>query len=47
MTETVWSRLMKVNMLKVEQYKNYSSKFECKILRYVDFVADVTHVQYA
>ena len=38
---------MKLSRLNVEQYKNYSSIFECKILRYVDCIADFTHVQYA
>ena len=47
MTETIWSMLMKLNMLNVEQYKNYSSKFECRIQRHVDFIADFTNVQYA
>ena len=28
MTETLRSRLMKLNRFNVEQYKNYSSKFE-------------------
>ena len=28
MTETKWSRLMKLSRLNGEQYKNYSSKFE-------------------
>ena len=28
MTETIWWRLMKLNRLNVEQYKNYFSKFE-------------------
>ena len=39
MTETIFSRLMKLNRINFEQYKNYSSKFDCKIQRYVDFIA--------
>ena len=47
MTETTWSRLMKLNMLHAEQYIIYSSKCEGKIERYVDFIADFKDVQYA
>ena len=47
MTEPILSRLMKLNTLNVEQYKNYSSKFEGKIQRFVDVIDDFTHVQYA
>ena len=46
MAETIWSRLKKLNRINVEQYKNYSCKLNGKILRYVDFIADFTHVQY-
>ena len=38
--------LMKLHRLNVEQYTNYFSKFELKIHVYVDFIADLTHVQY-
>ena len=44
MTETIWSMLIKLNRLNAEQYKNYFSKFERKIQRYVDFIADFSHV---
>ena len=47
MTETTLSRLVKLNRLNVEQYENYSSKFELRNQRNVDFIADFTHVQYA
>ena len=47
MTETIWSRLMKVNGPNVEQHKNYSSKFEWKIQIYVDLIADFKGVQFA
>ena len=30
MTETIWSRLMKIDRLNVEQYKNYSSNLNEK-----------------
>ena len=46
MTETMWSRLLKLNRLNVEQYKKYSSKFDWKIQRCVDFLADFTHAEY-
>ena len=45
MTETIWSRLIKLNRLNVEQYKNYSSVLEWKILSYVDFIADLKDVK--
>ena len=40
MTVNIWTRLMKLNRLNDEQYKNDTSKFEWKIPRYVDFIAD-------
>ena len=46
MTKTTWSRLMKLNRLNVERYMNYSSKFECKIQRHVDFISDMKAVQH-
>ena len=47
MTEMIWSCLMKLNRLNVEQYMTFYSKFEFKIQRYVDFIADFAHVHYA
>ena len=47
MTETIVSRLMKLNKRDVERYKNYYSKFQLKSQRYVDFIANFTHVHYA
>ena len=47
MTESILSMLMKLNRLNVVQYRNYPSKFDLKIQRYVDFIGDFTHVQYA
>ena len=44
MTETIWSWLMKLNRLNVEKCKNYSSKFELQIHKYVDFKADFKDV---
>ena len=44
MKKTVWSRLMKQNRINVERYKNYPSKFELKIQRYADVMADFKDV---
>ena len=37
---------MKLNRLNVEQYVNYSSKFECQIQRYVDFMANLKDAEF-
>ena len=47
MIEAMWSRLVRLNRLNVEQHKNYSSRFELKIQRCVDFIADFKVVKFA
>ena len=47
MTESIWSKLINLNKLIVYEYINYSSKFELKCQRFVDFIADNKHVQHA
>ena len=47
MTETSWSWLVKQHRLNVEQYKNYSSKLELRIRRYVDLITELKDFQLA
>ena len=47
MTETIQSRSLKPNRLGVKQHKNYFSKVEWKIQRYVDVIADLKDNQQA